>query len=362
MELRALKDKDYRLLTVAEQTRMEELSEAQPRQTFSYINRNMLTITLAIIVLLYAVSGGLEAAFITDMIQGIFIIILTLMLIPFAMAKINWSLRHNRLSGNVPGAPRNLPEAFFQVLGSPNLPQFTWYYIAAFAVMAFLNTAVQANQLTAAGSAKDDETARIGFITGIFIKRYCGVIWGFIAMMTLLLYGSQVTDPDYVWGLATRELLPVGLVGLMIACSDGGPDVYGGRADADQLVAADQQCLQADVSGQERQPLCIGRPYFLPGLHRRRCRHCRRARRRLRPLHFHAELQLDDCRHLLAGHAVAPHHPQSSVDFDHRHFPFYAGPSVPAADDPRRPHERISREADAGLFREKWLYGQAGGC
>ncbi len=112
----------------------------------------------------------------------------------------------------------NLPEAFFKVLGSPNVPQFTWYFILAYGLLFVANTGVQANQLTAAGSAKDDETARFGFLTGIFIKRYCSVIWGFIAMMTLLLYGSKVSDPDYVWGMATRELLPTGLVGLMIAC------------------------------------------------------------------------------------------------------------------------------------------------
>jgi solute:Na+ symporter, SSS family len=112
----------------------------------------------------------------------------------------------------------NLPEAFFQVLGSPSVPQFTWYYILAFGFLIMINTGVQANQLTAAGSAKDDETARIGFLTGIFIKRYCSVIWGFLAMLTLLLYGTKTTDPDMVWGMATRDLLPVGLVGLMIAC------------------------------------------------------------------------------------------------------------------------------------------------
>ena len=218
VELRTLRERDYRLLSDSEQARIQTLSEARPRQNFSYINRNALTIGLAIIVLLYAVSGGLEAAFITDMIQGIFIIILTLMLIPFAMVKINSLYGTSGMLGTFEAFHQNLPDAFFQVLGSPNLPQFTWYYIAAFALMGIFNTACQANQLTAAGSAKDDETARIGFITGIFIKRYCGVIWGFIAMMTLLLYGTKVTDPDYVWGLATRELLPTGLVGLMIAC------------------------------------------------------------------------------------------------------------------------------------------------
>ncbi|MFT5623107.1 MAG: SSS family solute:Na+ symporter [Bacteroidia bacterium] len=218
VELQGLRDKDFRLLTVDEQSRLDELSELKPAANFSTINRTYLTIALAIIVLLYAVSGGLEAAFITDMIQGIFIILLTLMLIPFAMAKINSVYGMEGVMGTFEAFHANLPEAFFQVLGSPSVPQFTWYFIAAFGLLIAVNTGVQANQLTAAGSAKDDETARVGFLTGIFIKRYCTVIWGFLAMMTLLLYGDSVTDPDMVWGMATRDLLPVGLVGLMIAC------------------------------------------------------------------------------------------------------------------------------------------------
>ena len=41
------------------------------------------------IVLIYAVAGGLEAAFYTDMIQGIFIIILSIIFIPFGLSRIN---------------------------------------------------------------------------------------------------------------------------------------------------------------------------------------------------------------------------------------------------------------------------------
>lgn len=218
LELQTLYQRDYNLLANSEKERLQELKQLNPQINFSYINRTYLTISLAIIVLLYAVSGGLEAAFITDMVQGICILALTLMLIPFAMVRINQEHNTEGILGPFQAFHKNLPESFFQVFGSPNLPQFTWYFILSFGILAILNTAAQANQLTAAGSAKDDETARFGFITGIFIKRYCSVIWGLIAMMTLLLYGNEVTDPDYVWGMATRELLPTGLVGLMIAC------------------------------------------------------------------------------------------------------------------------------------------------
>ena len=218
LELSDLQERDYRLLSQSEQARLKKLAELNPQRNFSYINRNYLTITLAVIVLLYTVSGGLAAAFITDMIQGMFIIILTFILIPFAMQKINLIYGTSGVLGTFEAFHKNLPNSFFKILGSPNVPQFTWYFIASFGIMAVFNTVAQANQLTAACSAKDDETARVGFITGIFMKRYCSIIWGFIAMMTLLLYGNKVSDPDYVWGMATRELLCPGLVGLMIAC------------------------------------------------------------------------------------------------------------------------------------------------
>ncbi len=44
---------------------------------------------VCLIVMIYAVAGGLEAAFLTDMLQGMFIILLSVILIPFAWAKIN---------------------------------------------------------------------------------------------------------------------------------------------------------------------------------------------------------------------------------------------------------------------------------
>ena len=221
LELRELESLNFRLLDETQKARLDQLRQEKPTLEFSYINRTWLMIVLAVIVLIYAVSGGLEAAFVTDMIQGIFIIILTVILIPFAMLRVNQMYDTTGLLGPFQAMHKALPDSFFQILGSPNLVEFTWYWIVSFGVLGIINVAVQANQLTAAGSAKDDETARIGFVRGIFMKRYCGIIWGFVAMLLLLLYGNTVSDPDYVWGTATRDLLGstgIGLVGLMIAC------------------------------------------------------------------------------------------------------------------------------------------------
>ena len=108
-----------------------------------------------------------------------------------------------------------------EIWGSPSLIEFSWFWILGFSIMIVITTAVQANQMTACGSAKNDYTARFGFVSGMLLKRYSSVMWGVVALMTVVLYGGSISDPDYVWGHATRDLLGplnLGLVGLMIAC------------------------------------------------------------------------------------------------------------------------------------------------
>ena len=220
-ELQTLEQKDYKSLTPAQQDRIKEIRKANPRKEFSYIDENMLIVVVAAVTLLYTVAGGLEAAFITDLIQGCFIIILTFILIPFAMMQVNAANGTSGFWGVFQTMHAKLPESFFELWGSPKLIDFTWYWIAAFSVLGVLNVAVQANQLTSTGSAKDEHTARYGFVTGIFMKRYAMIIMGFVALMCLVIYGDSIRDADYIWGYATRDLLgPVGLglVGLMIAC------------------------------------------------------------------------------------------------------------------------------------------------
>ncbi len=88
MELSTLEAQNYEQLTEPDRQRIEELRRMNPGSNFSYINENLLIWIVCLIVLLYAIMGGLEAAFYTDMLQGFFIIVLSVVLIPFSWAKI----------------------------------------------------------------------------------------------------------------------------------------------------------------------------------------------------------------------------------------------------------------------------------
>ncbi len=205
----------------ASKARLETLSAKRPAVVISHLHPDVLIWLVCVVVLIYAVAGGLEAAFLTDMIQGMFIILLSVILIPFAWAKIN-----DRHGGAGAGDAlrtihEQLPQGFFEVFGSPHSIDFTWYYILALSAMALATVVVQPNGLVATGSARDEFAARYGFTVGSFLKRFCTVFWGVFGLAAIVLYRDSVHHSDLVWGHASRDLLGplnLGLLGLMIAC------------------------------------------------------------------------------------------------------------------------------------------------
>jgi len=74
----ALESKDVHALADAERAELEQLRIEKPRKMFFHLNPDVLIWVVCLVVMAYAVAGGLEAAFLTDTLQGIFIIILTL--------------------------------------------------------------------------------------------------------------------------------------------------------------------------------------------------------------------------------------------------------------------------------------------
>ncbi len=220
-ELHGLESTDYALLSVDERERLEALRLLKPRSTFSYINEHVLVAAVCVVVLVYGIAGGLFAAFITDTIQGMFIILLSVIMLPFAWMKVNEQYGGSGMMDAFRTLHERLPESCFEVFGSPTTVDFTWYYIAIIALIATLNNPVQPNMLVAIGSAKDEYTGRFGFTVGNYMKRVATILWGIFALFIILLYSDVVHDPDKAWGMATRDLLGglgFGLVGLMAAC------------------------------------------------------------------------------------------------------------------------------------------------
>ncbi|SIT08621.1 solute:Na+ symporter, SSS family [Zobellia uliginosa] len=218
--MRVLEAKDFTTLDAPELKELTYLRQLQPEKSFSHINKYWLVFIIVVIVAGYSMMGGLEAAFLSDLIQGVFIIFLSIMLVPFAIMAINDKYGDTGVMGALTRMHDNLPESFFEIFGSPYSLDFTWYYIAALSIMAIINTCAQANTFVTPSAAKDEYSARVGLTFGSYLKRITTVLWGFTALLIVFLYADEITDPDKIWGYASFKLLGsvnMGLVGLMIA-------------------------------------------------------------------------------------------------------------------------------------------------
>lgn len=207
--LSALRSSPLESLSVGERSEIEALTLREGRgelQSFiSYIDLHTFYRVYALLIAAYTILGGLLAIALVDVIQGVLIIFLSLILIPLGLSAI----------GGMTGLTERVPDAMTQVFGSSATNEYTWYYVAAFAL---LNLVVNApKSFTVGGSPKDDRAARIGFVSGSIAKRFMMLGWAFTGLIAIALYAGQVSDPTNIWGIMTRDLLGVGAIGLMIA-------------------------------------------------------------------------------------------------------------------------------------------------
>jgi solute:Na+ symporter, SSS family len=208
-------------LNAGELNELQSLRLEAPRHEFSYLSEPQLVWFLVAVVFIYSVTGGLKAAIWNNSIHGTLILALSVLLIPFAVARLNALHGGSGILAAGQALHRELPGRFFSMFGSTQNADFTWYFIAALSVMATLNVAVQPNQFTTNASARNEFAARLGFMAGNFIKRFCTVLWGATGLLAYALYSRDIQNPGLAWGHATHDLLGAagfGLIGLMIAC------------------------------------------------------------------------------------------------------------------------------------------------
>lgn len=182
----------------------------QPHVT--YLHPVTFYLVSSVLVAVFVMLGGLKASAVVDGLQAILVIIISVVLIPFGLAEI----------GGLAGLHAKVPAVMFNLFGGGGASEYTWYSIAALLLVQFLGIVASTANMTIAGSAKSELAARIGAVTGGFSKRFVTIAWAFCGLIALALFGGNLSDPDQVWGLLTRALLPVGLIGVMIIGILGG--------------------------------------------------------------------------------------------------------------------------------------------
>ncbi|MFT4588832.1 MAG: SSS family solute:Na+ symporter [Candidatus Binatia bacterium] len=196
-------------------------------EIFGMQTEYVLVPLVAVIVCVYGVLGGITAAYWTDLIQGICIILLSVLLIPFGLSAVveKFGQSGDSWTDGFRVMHEQLPESTFTILGGDASSEFPLYAIVVIVIMNMVGIVLTPHFIvTGGGTAKSEHDARVGLVTGNFIKRFCTIGWVITALIVLTLFSSRpelIADPDQAWGVATKELLGpigIGLVGLMLAC------------------------------------------------------------------------------------------------------------------------------------------------
>ena len=209
-EFQSLKAKPDGSLTSEEQVRYDVLKEKNKRGELhsfvSYIKPIWFYLVYAVVVSIYTILGGFRAAAITDALQGVLIIIFSAILIPLGLAKI----------GGFAGLHAHVPDYMFRLFGSETMSEYAWYTILAMILANLVSIVAVASGMQTAGSAKDEMTARIGMIGGMFTKRIIMLLWALAGLLAIGIYAGQLSDPDLIWGFMSKDLLFPAAIGLML--------------------------------------------------------------------------------------------------------------------------------------------------
>lgn len=184
---------------------LDNLAKRKELQSFvSYLNPLYFFISYSGVVGIYIVLGGLRAAAITDAIQGLLILVMSILLIPVGL----------RRTGGFAGLHKIVPEYLFSATGA-----VAWHTIAAITFASLVQIVGLLHNMSTAGSARDENTARFGMILGGFTKRIVLIAWMLCGLIALgVLTGNlKLFDPDYAWGALSRQLLGPGFLGLMLS-------------------------------------------------------------------------------------------------------------------------------------------------
>ncbi len=173
--------------------------------TGGHLPEELVVILLALFFLGYSVLGGLVSALFINLIQGAFIILLSFLLIPFALYA----------GGGFSAIKANLPEHMFSFV-APH--EVTFFFIVMIVINALVGVVVLPHHMGVGGAGKSEVACRSGWTYGNFMKRFATLGWAYVGVFAAAMYpGLTSENREMAFGTAVTNLLPEGFIGLMIA-------------------------------------------------------------------------------------------------------------------------------------------------
>ncbi|MFB3134041.1 MAG: sodium:solute symporter, partial [Rhodothermales bacterium] len=163
---------------------------------------------MTLLFVLYGLAGGLNAAIITDLIQGVLTVVLSFLILPFALDAV----------GGLDGLRTMVDDpAVFDIVAPGEINAF---YITVIAFNGLVGWVTQPHNMAVSAAGRTEMEGRWGVTGGNLIKRVCTIAWVLTGLVAIGLYSNTDLHIDYVYGTMAGDLLPAvapGLVGLFIA-------------------------------------------------------------------------------------------------------------------------------------------------
>ena len=173
------------------------------------ISSNLAIIAMTVMFVIYGVAGGLSAAIATNFIQGLLTIVLSFLILPFALAKV----------GGMSGLRQSISNPDMLSLVAPG--EINLFFIIIIAFNALIGWVTMPETMANCAAGKTEMEGRMGVTVGIFGKRICTIAWMLTGLCAVAIYANaKLENIDLVYGQMARDLLPgiaPGLIGLFIA-------------------------------------------------------------------------------------------------------------------------------------------------
>ena len=173
--------------------------------TGGQITTESIIVFIVVFFLAYSVLGGLASALSLNLLQGVFILLLSFLLLPFALSQ----------GGGIHAIKAKLPEYMFSFVAPREV---TLFFIVMIVINGLIGIVAQPHHMAVAGSGRTEKSCRMGWTYGTFTKRIATLAWAFVGVFAAALFpGLSEHNRELAFGVAVKNLLPVGVIGLMVA-------------------------------------------------------------------------------------------------------------------------------------------------
>ena len=167
------------------------------------ISYNQGMLSSGLIMLAYTVMGGLWAVVVTDFIQFVVMAVGVVVLVPLAL----------NAAGGVSNFLNHSPQGFFNVF---HPPEYTWVYIILCIIMSIMSTATHWSFIQRFYCVpKEKDVVKLGIL--VLLMKFIGAPLIILPAMAARHFLAGDIDSSQVYPLLCMKLLPVGLIGLIVA-------------------------------------------------------------------------------------------------------------------------------------------------